>query len=514
MIVSGNKKILKNTIMLYFRQILTLIVGLYTVRVVLDVLGVENYGIYTVIGGVVLFFSFLKGSMTSASQRFFSFAIGENNPLRLNKVFSVNLVIYILLGLLALTLLELGGLWFVKEHLKIPPERVESAILLYHLSVLTFFFTIFSTPFTSAIIAHEDMEIYAYLSIIEVTMKLGVVFLLQYLDGDKLVLYGELLLLVSIIVCSMYALICFKKYKECQIRKFYWDKALFFEIIGFTGWTLFGQFTSASRNQAVTILLNQFFNPVVVAANAIAKNIAAQTQMFSVNFNSSLYPPIIKSYAAKDLKTMFTLIFNGCKIAFFLMWILALPIILEMEFLLGLWLKEVPDFAVLFSRLSLVEVLIASISLPIAAAARAPGRMKYYELILGSIQVGVFLVSWYVLSHNAPAKAVYIVAIIANISMFIIRLIIVNNLISIPIKSFFYKVCLPILGVVFVSGILSFGVHFLLPNSIIFSFLSIVLSVLVIFGSIYFIGLDEIWREKLKTMILSKIGLRKTPNNT
>lgn len=508
MIISSNKKILKNTIMLYFRQILTLLVSLYTVRVVLDVLGVENYGVYNVIGGVVLFFTFLKGSMASASQRFFSFSIGEGNTEKLKKIFSVNLIIYIILSFLLLILLELAGLWFVTEHLKLPPERVEAAISLYHLSVLTFFFTIFSTPFTSAIIAHEDMEIYAYLSILEALIKLGVVFLLVHFTGDKLVLYGELLLGVSIVIWSSYAYVCFKKYNECQIRKFYWDKILFFEIVGFTGWTLFGQFTSALRNQAVTVLLNQFFNPFIVAANAISRNISAQIAMFSVNFNSSLYPPIIKSYAAKDLKNMFLLIFNGSKITFFLMWIFALPFILEMEFILGLWLKEVPEYTVLFTRLALIEVLITSISLPVATAARAKGRMKSYELILGTVQIGIFLISWLVLSKGASASAVFIVAIIANLLMFLIRLIIVRSLIGLPLKSFFNNVGLPISMVILISTIPSFCLQFLLPKSIVYSFISIVLSGLIILVSIYYIGLDEYWREKLKIIVSNKLVMK------
>ncbi|WP_282124745.1 oligosaccharide flippase family protein [Algibacter mikhailovii] len=505
MIVSSNKVILKNTLMLYFRQVLTVVVSLYTVRIVLDVLGVEDYGIYTVVAGLVTMFTFLKATMSSATQRFFSYALGENDLQKLKKIFSVNLIIYLLIGVISLVLLEILGLWFVNEKLNIPAERFDAAVMIYHLSVYTFFFTIFSTPFTSAIIAHEDMQIYAYLSIVEVLFKLLIVFLLSYLDGDKLVLYGALLLIVSIFTGAIYIYISIRRYKECQIRKFYWDKAMFFEIVGFTGWTMFGQVSSVARNQAVTVLLNQMFNPIIVAASAIAKNISNQLLMFSNNFNSSMYPPIIKSYAINDKKSMFSLIYNGSKITFFLMWVFALPCYIEMEFILGVWLKNIPPNTVIFTQLALIEVLINAVSLPVQTAARAPGKMKNYELILGIIQFGTFLASWFFLSKGSPAESVFIIAIFANLLMFLVRLVIVRNLIGLPLRDFFAKVVIPIAGVVFISAPISVGIKNILPKSILFSMASLAACFMVISMAVYFIGLDKEWRDKARTMILSKI---------
>jgi O-antigen/teichoic acid export membrane protein len=276
----NNKRIAKNTLILYTRQVLILLVSLYTVRVVLNVLGVEDYGIYNVLGGIVTFFSFLSGTMASATQRFFSFALGQNNLEKLKKTFSVNLIIYIASALIALILLETLGLWFVNTQLQVPPERFEAVKWIYHFSVLTFIATIFTTPFMAIIIAHEDMQIYAYVSIVEALLKLVIVFLLTYLPWDKLELYGMMVFAVSIITTVIYVAICIRKYKECQFHKFYWDKALLLEIVGFTGWTLFGQITTVGRNQAVTILLNQVFNPVVVAARAIATNITRSLSDF------------------------------------------------------------------------------------------------------------------------------------------------------------------------------------------------------------------------------------------
>jgi len=503
---SNNKRIAKNTMMLYFRQILILLVSLYTVRVVLYALGVEDYGIYSVVGGIVSFFSFLSGTMASATQRFFSFALGQSDFKKLKKTFSVNLLIYGAIAIIALILLETIGLWFVYEKLNVPPERIEAVRWVFHFSVFMFIATIFSTPFMAIIIAHEDMQIYAYVSIIEVLMKLGVVFLLVHLPWDKLELYGLLTFVVSVIITFIYIFICIKKYTECQFRKFYWDKGLFHEILGFTGWTLFGQITSVGRNQAVTILLNQVFNPVVVAARAIAINITSQINVFSNNFNTGLYPPIIKSYAADDKKEMFSLIFNGSKITFFLMWVFALPFFIEMDTILSVWLKNPPPEAVLFTRLALVEVLINSISLPINTAARAPGKMKFYEFTLGCIQIVIFVASWIVLRMGGAPYTVFVVAIIANLVMFVIRLLIVRMLIGLSLKPFFYQVIFPIFLVTLFSTLISIGIHLILPlpQGIIFTIISMFLSILITCLTMYFLGLDKNMRNITKNIFLKR----------
>lgn len=501
----NNKRIAKNTLFLYFRQILILIVSLYTVRVVLDVLGVEDYGIYNVVGGIVSFFSFLSGTMASATQRFFSFALGQNDVEKLKKTFTVNWLIYGTIAVVAFILLETIGLWFVNEQLNVPPERFEAARTVYHFAVLSFIATIFSTPFMAIIIAHEDMQIYAYVSILEAFMKLGVVFLLMYLSWDKLELYSVLIFIVSVITAIVYISVCFRKYGECQLRHFYWDKELLREIIGFTGWTLFGQVTTIFRNQAVTILLNQIFNPVIVAARAIATNIAGYINVFSNNFNVGLYPPIIKYYAVDDKKEMFSLIYNGSKITFFLMWVFALPLFLEMDTILQVWLKNPPPEAVLFTRLALVEVLINSISLPIATAARASGNMKIYELTLGCIQLAIFVVSWIVLLLGGEAYSVFIVAIVANIILFIVRLLIVRALVGLPLKPFLQQVIFPVSGIILLSILPSFTIHALLPKGFLFACISILLSMILSCASMYFIGINKEERGKIRNMIVNRI---------
>lgn len=496
--------------MLYIRQILILFVSLYTVRVVLEVLGVEDYGIYNVVGGVVSLFSFLGGTMASATQRFFSFAIGKNDFITLKRTFNINVLIYIGIALIAVLFLESIGLWYIKTELNIPKARSEAVIWVYQYSILTFLTTILMSPFTAIIIAHEDMQIYAYVSTIEAFLKLCAVFILQCLSWDKLELYGILVFIISFLITMCYIIVCIYRYQECRFSRDYWDANLLREIIRFTGWTLFGQLTTIFRNQALTILLNQMFSPALVTARAIAVNITGQVNMFSNNFNVGLYPPIIKAYAAGDKKEMFLLIFNGSKITFFLMWIFALPFFLEMDIILKIWLKYIPDFTILFTRLALIESLIFSISLPLTTAARAPGNMKLYESVLGIVQIGIFLAAWIILKLGAPAYTVFIVAVIANAIMFLIRLLIVNRLIDFPIGIFIKKVLLPVILISIISLSSSIVIKYLIniDNSVLYS-TSIIILCSVLFNLLlfYLIGVDKNTRVKFKVAVRKKIHI-------
>jgi len=504
--VSNNSRIAKNTLALYIRQIIILFVNLYSVRLLLHVLGVVDYGIYGVVGGIVSFFSFLSTTMASATQRFFSYALGEKNYEKLKTIFSVNCLIYAGIAVIALILLETVGLWFVKHRLEIPNGRDTAVFWMYHFSVLTFITTIFSTPFMAIIIAHEDMRAYAIISISDALMKLGVVLLLLCLSWDKLELYGFLVFLESFIVTAIYVITTTKKYKECQFKVFYWNKATLKEILGFTGWTLFGQCSLVARNEAILILLNQMFNPVVVAARTIATNITNQITVFSNNFNIGLYPPIIKLYATDKKNEMYNLIFNGSKITFFLIWVFALPMFFEMTNLLTIWLGKPPGETVLFTRLALVEVLVTSTALPLTTAARAPGKVKKYELSLGSLQMGIFFISWIALKFGSPIYAIYIVAIIVNILMFLVRLILLKE-IGLPIRLFCKKVILPVLIISVLSAIATFIIHHIFPVGFLYSCFSICLSMIVSCICMYYIGIDQNLRQKALHMIKAKFEI-------
>ena len=502
---SNTKRIARNTLMLYFRQTLIMAVSLYTVRIVLSVLGAEDYGIYNVVAGVVTMFSFLSGAMATASQRYFSFDLGKGDTENLKKTFSVTLTIYALLALLIVLLAETVGLWFVYNKLVIPSERLSAAKWIYQAAVASFLFTLITTPYMSAIIAHENMDVYAYVSIVEVALKLGIVFLLQVLPFDKLIVYGFLLLAVAVINTSLYRLYCIKKYEECKFR-FLWDKALFKDMLDFTSWTLFGQFTSIVRNQAVTVLFNQFFTPVVVAARSISLQVTKAVNVFSQNFNTSLYPPIIKEYSAGNKDSMYNLLYNGCKMTFFLLWVFALPLILNMQVVLSLWLKNVPEWTVLFTQLALVEVLVSSLGQPVATAARAPGKMKTYELSLGSLQLIIFVFSWILFKAGYQAWISFVIAIGVNLVMMVLRLVLVHGLVGLPLRQFVVKTVIPLILMVAVSFSFAFMLNRFMPFGMVSSFLQIVITVPVTCIVMFFLGMNSEQREMVVDVVKRKIG--------
>ncbi|ASO27819.1 polysaccharide biosynthesis protein [Vibrio anguillarum] len=499
-----NKKILKNTLALYFRQIIIILITLYSMRVILNELGVEDFGVYSVVAGFVTLLAFLPGSMASATQRFFSFAMGKKDIVKLKQTFSVNLVMYACIALFAYTIFQTIGLWYIDEHLKIPDSRFNAALELYHYVSLSFVFSIFSAPFIAILIAHEDMHLYAILSVIDAILKLAAAISLAYVSYDLLAYYGVALLIISALLAFAYILICLKKYPECQMKKLYWSTGILKEIMGFTVWTLLGQLSTVFRNQAVTVLVNQMFNPSTVAARAIALNVASQVGIFSNNLNTGLYPPIIKAYAANQKEEMLNLVFNGSKLTFFLMWVCALPMLLEMETILTLWLKTPPEEAILFTQLAIVESLILAISMPLTTAARAPGKIAVYEIILGTIQIAIFFVSWWFLNLGYSAEWVFYIAIAANIVMFKVRLLLVNYLTDLPIMAYYQRVVVPVLSVLVISSLLSLLLLNNLPKNLYASLLVIIFSISISILTMYFLGLDKYWREKVVGILTNK----------
>ncbi len=500
------KRILKNTLMLYFRQIFIMCVQLYTVRAVLNILGVEDYGILNVIAGFVTLLSFLNSTMSSATQRFFSFALGKRDLNFLNSVCKTNFVIYIGMIFIAIIFLETLGLWFIHSKLNIPAERFQAAQLLYQFVVLRFISSFIASLCIAALIAHEDINVYAGISVLEATTSLLTVIILPYGTVDKLPLFGFLSMLSSFFITGIYSTACIKRYAEFSLKNFQINKKLLREIFDYTGWTLFGCISTVIRTQAITVMLNQFFNPAVIAARAIALNISGAINTFSSNFNTGLYPPIIKAWSSENKEEMFHLVYSGCKIAFFLTWIFALPFFLEMNFVLNFWLKSPPPDAVLFTRLILIESVILAISLPLATAARAPGKMRCYELTLGSIQILIFPISWLWLKFGGGAHTTLVVAITANIIMFFVRLFIVRKLTGLSIRCFVKLTLKPVVLSSAISLILSLIVKVNLPAGMWWSLTTIAASGILTIVSIWSFGIDFNERQFVLRMLKNKLS--------
>jgi O-antigen/teichoic acid export membrane protein len=477
-----------------------MLVSLYTVRVVLETLGAEDYGIYNVVAGVVAMFGFLSSSMATASQRYFAFEIGRGDYEQLKRVFSLSFLIYIVITLVVLVLAETVGLWFVNNKLIIPLNRMSAVRWIYQFSIISFVFTIIVAPFMAAIIAHEDMNIYAAVSIIEAVLKLGIVFLLKIIHIDKLQLYGILLCAVTIINTGIYQIICKRRYKECRFSP-YWNKKLFKEIASFTVWNLFGACVGIFKNQMVNILLNQFFNPFVITARGIASTVSAGAVSLSQNFSTALRPQIIKSYAVENKTDMLRIMFYGCKGTYFLMYVFTLPLVIEMPLVLSIWLKNVPVYTILFTRLALVDVLIDSISFPIMAAAQATGKIKLYQAVVGGILLLNFPVSWVILWLGAPAYSVMVTAICFTCIAFVIRIVILKCLMNYSLKSFLKEVIIPICIVSLLSAIMPFAAFFIFDYGIIRLLIITGASVVSVCIFAFAIGLSAMDRVRIKLMI-------------
>ena len=494
--MSNTFRIAKNTLALYFRQILIMLVSLYTVRVVLATLGAEDYGIYNVVAGVVTMFGFLSGAMATASQRYFSFDLGKGDTEHLKTTFSVTFQIYLLIIAVVVLIAETFGLWFVNHKLVIPAERITAANWIYQAAIVSFVLTLVTTPYMASIIAHENMKVYAYVSIVEAVLKLGIVFLLKVLPFDKLSLYGVLLAVVAFVNTGIYRLYCHKHFEECRLH-FVKDGKLFKEIVGYSGWNLFGSLVGVFKNQMTNILLNLFFNPLVNAARAVASQVNSAITSFSQNFSTAVRPQIIKNYASDKKDDCISLVFYGCKITFFLMYVFSLPLVLEMDFVLGLWLKNPPPLAVIFTQLALIDAVIDSISYPIMTLAQATGKIKLYQGVVGGILLLNLPVSFIVLKLGAPAFSVMTVAICITFFAFLARLLIVKHLTDFSLRKFSLQVVFPMLMVAVCSAAVPVLLKILIKNPLA-EFLAVVFSSVVFCGVfIFLIGLNKQERNAL-----------------
>ncbi|MFK7779796.1 MAG: oligosaccharide flippase family protein [Candidatus Gracilibacteria bacterium] len=499
----NSKRIVKNTMMLYFRMILIMLVSLYTSRIILNVLGVEDFGIYNVVGGVVTMFVFLNGAMASSTQRFLSYEIGKNDFKQLQKTFNVTLVIHVVIAIIIFLLIETVGVWVLNNYLNIPKERMEAAQWVYHFSAFSFLISIIKVPYNAIIIAHERMNIYAYVSIFEVFMKLLIVFMLTWISFDKLKLYGILLFGVNVVVAIIYGAYSRLHFLETKFELVK-DKALYKILISYSGWNLFGNLALVAKGQGITIILNIFFGPVVNAAQAVANQVNAAVQAFFSNFQMAVNPQIIKSYSANDRDYMLSLILRSAKFSFYLLFILSLPIILEVDTILNLWLKIVPNYASSFTILILITVLIDSFSGPLMTGIQATGNIKVFQIIVGTLQILILPLSYFLFKFHYPPQATYFVSIAISIIALVIRLFIMKSLIDeFSIKIFIEEVIFRNIVIVVLSLMLPLLLKYLLDYSILNSLIIIIISVLSCTVFIYYLGLKN--NEK----VILKVGIQK-----
>ncbi len=455
----NNKKIAKNTIYLYLRMLIVMGIGLYTVRAVLDILGVVDYGIYNVVGGVVGMFAFMNRTLSTSSQRYFSIALAKNDSAELHRTFCLNFSSFAFIGLIALFILETVGLWFVNYKMVIPDDRMLAANVVYQLSVISLLLIIVSVPYIALVIAHERMRFIAAIGIVEAVFKLIAVFLLKAILFDKLIIYGILIFLIELGKMMWYILYCYKHFPESRYR-WYWNKSEALELFGFSGWHFLGTFSTTCRSQGINILLNLFFNPAVNAARAVAFQVYRAVNQLTSNFFVAVKPQIYKSYANEQYEDLFKLIMRSTIICSFLISLMAFPFISNTGLILGWWLKDVPDYAIIFTQLVLINGLIDSVDGPVIVPALATGKIRKYMLVVSSIILANIPISYVALLLGCKPQVTMMISIGLSIIAVVIRAYLLKTMMGFPLGKYMSLIT-KIWGV---SFLLLLGIRFLAYN--------------------------------------------------
>lgn len=504
-ILDGNKQIAKNTVFLYLRSFLLLIISLYTSRVTLQVLGVEDFGIYQVVGGVVAMFTMLSSSLSSASQRFITFTLGKQNLEELRHVFSTCITLHILLGIIIVILLEVVGVWFLNNKLNIPADRLIIAGWVMQLSIATFFVNIISIPYNAVIIAHEKMSAFAYIGILEGILKLGSVFLLIFISyEDKLLLYSIFLFVISLLLRFVYTIYSSKHFEETNKPKIDINKIYFREMFAFAGWNLIGNASLILRNQGVDIILNLFFGVVVNAAKGISNQVNSAVQQLVGNFTTAMKPQLTKAIAQINYQRAYYLINCGSRYSFILMLIFAIPIFITTPQLLKLWLGEVPDFTVNFVRWTIVYLLIDSLSRMMIHALLSYGKIKIYQIVVGGTKLLAIPLVWICLQIDVnPLWGIW-VNIILELICLIERLYYSNKLLSFDYRIF----CKEVIYICILLGAVSYSisalfVHYLTDNFVV----SIIVSFFITLISIWFLGTNKKERSMVIQFVKKKVKI-------
>ncbi len=503
----GNKTIAKNTLFLYLRMLIIMVVTLYTSRVILQVLGVDDYGLYQTVGGVVGFLAFINNSLSAGSSRFITFALGQNDKDNLKKTFSTTLVSHLLIGLFIVLIAETAGLWYVNTKMVIPEGRFTAALIVYHISIVTAFITFVQVPFSAEVIAHERMSVFAYTGIAEAVSKLGIVYLLSIGGIDKLVLYAVLLLLVQLCLFGFYVFYDRHNFEESGFR-LHFDKKLFGKIFSFSGWSLFSNGAYALSNQGILLLLNKFFAPAVVTARSISLQVNSVATHFVQNFRTAANPQIVKRFAAGDLEGSKNLLLDSTKFAYFLMLLIVMPLFFLADPLLHLWLVEVPEYTLAFLQIVVVQSLVQVFDLSFYTALYAKGRIKENALLSPLVGYLCFPIVYLLFKAGySPLALSWAFLVGAAVLSFVVKPVLLNRICDYSWKELLsvYGACLKVtLAAVPIPLLL----YLKLGVDTLWACLAVLaVSLLAVALSVWFIGLVASTRQRLLQAARSKMGL-------
>ena len=506
-VAENNKRIVKNTIFLYGRLLFSMAVSLYTSRVVLHTLGVDDFGINSVVGSFLMFFLFINYALSSATARFLTFELGIDNRERLKKTFSASLSVHILIAIIIFILGETIGVWYLETKMVIPEGRMVAARWVYHLALLSSILMITQVPYNASIISHEKMDTFAYIDILNVCLKLLIVYLLLIGNFDKLILYAILGFIVSIIISVIYRAYCIKHFEECRY-KFSFDKTIIYPIFSYSLWNLFGNMGYTFSKQGINMVLNLFFGVVLNTAYGIASQVSNAISIFAMDFLTAVRPQVVKYYAKNEINEMENLIINATKYSFLLLMALSLPAILEVNFVLSVWLKNVPEYANTFCQLLLLAVIIDILRMNLGFGISATGNMKKINIAIGSIYLSAPIIAYFLLLVFKNVYIPMLAALFTFVLSFFANLFVLSSLIKEFSPGRFLKQVFPVcLTILIVSSVLPVFIHYSLSEGWVRLILVVLSSVTVMVLLTYFFALDRATRESVLRLLNSKLNL-------
>lgn len=498
---NNSKRIAKNTLFMYFRMLFLLFISLFSVRVVLANLGVEDYGIYNLVASVVVLFNFILNSSSAATSRYLNYALGENDLNRANSIYNCSFIIHLIIVFIVVILLESVGLWLLNNYLVIPSNRMFAANCVFHLSVFTTALNILNIPNHATVIANEKMSFYAIMSIFEGLLKLLSAYVISISKFDKLIVYGLLITGTHILVFFVNLIYVKTKFSICRF-KIVKDKNLYKELLSFSGWSLFSSIGSTCSNQVLTMILNKFYGVIANAAMGIANQVNNTVYQFISNFQVAFEPQIIKSYAAQEKEYLEKLIFRTSKFSFFLLWFFVLPLSLNAPIVLKVWLVEVPEYAVVFLRIILIYSLIDALVGPLWMVSYAIGNIRNYQIVAFIMSFLTVPIAWILLKLGFPPYWIIILRVMSNLLFSMWRLGYLKNRMNFPVMNFIRKVFIPSLFVCVISFIVTYSIYILLVNNnVVQFFLSCSISVIINVVLMIFIGCGKEEKEYIKIIV-------------
>lgn len=499
-----NKKIAKNTLLLYIRTLAILAVSLYTSRIILQELGVEDYGIYNLVAGFITFFAFISNALTSALQRFFNISLGKQDFNKYQQIYTASIDIMSMLGVAIICIGEILGPWFINHYLNIPQDRLFAANWVYQLSLITFFINLIRVSFNASIIAHEQMRFYSYVGILDALLRLLIVFMIPILGGDKLIIYSILYFLITLILFIIYGIYTHRSFKECIYSHKNINTGIYKEVMSFSSWTLVGQGAVCLRTQGESILINRYFSVIANAAMGIANQVTAAVDIFVVNFQTAFNPQIVKSFASESKHEHYKLIYRASKMSFYLLLIISAPLISNIDKILSIWLKTVPMYSDKFIIYILLSHLINVIGNPLYVSIMASGKIKEYQIGFSHIFILGLIMSYIFLNAGAEPYVIAKISFFVQFLLLIFRIYISHKVSGISIRQFSIMTLWPIIRVVSLSLIVVSVVNITI-NGFVLNIVANISSLLLI---IFIIGIDQLERSYI-TSQLKRLNLLK-----